>query len=66
MPIPSFLETISNKAAEYLFGSLPIALSVNKGPLFKLLRENNAGIFYGGSGEKLAQELLILSKDKKR
>ena len=65
MPIPSFLETISNKAAEYLFGSLPIALSVNKGPLFKLLRQNNAGIFYGGSGEKLAEELLILSKDKK-
>ena len=64
MPIPSFLETISNKAAEYLFGSLPIALSVNKGPLFKLLKENNAGIFYGGSGEKLAEELLLVSKDK--
>ena len=63
MPINSFLETISNKAAEYLYGRLPIALSVNKGPLYQLLKDQKAGIFYSCSGEKLAEELIRLSND---
>jgi len=66
MPIPSYLQTISNKAAEYLSGSLPIALSVDEGPLNKLLKKENAGIFYSCSGEKLADELISIYNNKER
>ena len=64
MPISSYLQTISNKAAEYLSGELPIALSLDKGTLYELLRKNNAGIFYSGSGTVLAEKLYHLSKNK--
>ncbi|MEC7881041.1 MAG: hypothetical protein VX590_03500 [Chloroflexota bacterium] len=64
MPISSYLQTISNKAAEYLSGNLPIALSLDKGTLYELLRKNNAGIFYSGSGTVLAQKLQYLLKNR--
>ena len=62
MPISSYLQTISNKAAEYLSGELPIALSLDKGTLYELLRKNNAGIFYSGSGTVLAENLSFVKK----
>ena len=64
MPISSYLKTISNKAAEYLSGELPIALSLDKGTLYDLLRKNNAGIFYSGSSKKLAEKLHYLLENK--
>ena len=59
----SFINTISNKAAEYLSASLPIALGINEGILFEKLRKYNAGFSYSENPRILLRELLKIKND---
>tara|TARA_B100000212_G_C27380389_1_gene536794 strand:- start:2502 stop:3761 length:1260 start_codon:yes stop_codon:yes gene_type:complete len=66
IPINSYLNTISNKIAEYSFGKLPIALSLREGLLYKKLQEYNAGIFYDSDPKILAKKILSLKSNNNR
>jgi len=58
-PLPEtedFLNTINNKAVEYLSGGLPLLVSPDKGVLHTLVNDNNCGLSYPYSdGEALAE-----------
>lgn len=62
----NFFKNIPNKPAEYFSRGLPIALSLNRGPLYDILKERNCGFSYSNDGEELAKELTSLLYDRTR
>lgn len=62
----SFIYSFPNKAAEYLSGSAPIALSLSKGVLHDLLIKEDCGFSYGGRPYKLAEQLQALRENPHR
>jgi len=58
-----FINSIPNKAAEYLSGGLAIALSLNNGALFDLLVQQKCGFSYSSRAEKLAAKLEFMVRN---
>lgn len=56
----NFVNNITNKPAEYLSGSVPIASSLAEGPLSVIIEDEGCGFVYGNSSEKLARSLMKL------
>ena len=54
----SFVNSLSNKPIEYLAGGLPILCSLSRGPLFELATQQDCGVAYEGSADKLSRAIL--------
>ena len=61
--IKNFYKNITNKPAEYLSGDLPIALSLEKGELYDLIKKNKCGFSYHNDPQKLCDKLIKMSTD---
>lgn len=55
---PNFFKNVANKPIEYLAGDLPILCSLSQGALHRLVVEQDCGIAYDGSADKLASQVL--------
>lgn len=58
------LDTISNKAIEYLSGGIPILLSLESGHLFDIIQSRCCGRSYNGNPEAMAQVAVELRGDQ--
>jgi glycosyltransferase involved in cell wall biosynthesis len=54
----NFLNNLANKPIEYLAGGLPILCSLSRGPLYQLVSQENCGIVYNASADKLSAAIL--------
>ncbi len=62
----NYINNIPNKPPEYLSNGLILALSLNHGVLYDLIKENDIGFSYSNAPELLADELNTLSKNPRR
>lgn len=58
-----WLATIPNKFPEYLSAGLPLLVSLTSGLMVEFIRENECGISYAHSSEKLASAISQLADD---
>jgi glycosyltransferase involved in cell wall biosynthesis len=56
----NFRHNITNKLIEYMAGGLPILFSIDDGYVADLIRDNEIGLTYGGSSERLADAINLL------
>jgi glycosyltransferase involved in cell wall biosynthesis len=60
----NFRNNITNKLIEYMAGGLPILFSMDEGYVADLIRENEIGLTYGSSSERLSKSILRLLDDE--
>lgn len=60
----NYVKNMPNKPAEYLSGGVPIACSLNRGVLPKMMRDQKCGFAYGNDARQLAERLSELEKDR--
>lgn len=63
-PSANFLGAIPNKAAEYLAHGLPIAWTINSGPLAELIQANDIGVLYGHDARVLSAFITRLKQSQ--
>ena len=56
----NFRHNLTNKLIEYMAGGLPILFSIDDGYVAELIRNNEIGLTYGGSSDRLAESILRL------
>ena len=60
----NYYKNIPNKPSEYLSSGLALALSLDKGEMYDLIKKNNIGFSYNFSGIQLAEKILKLSRKR--
>jgi glycosyltransferase involved in cell wall biosynthesis len=56
----NYRSSLTNKTIEYMAGGLPILFSIDEGYVADLIRDNEIGLTYGGSSERLAETINLL------
>ncbi|MDR2169845.1 MAG: glycosyltransferase family 4 protein [Planctomycetaceae bacterium] len=56
----NYRSSLTNKTIEYMAGGLPILFSIDDGYVADLIRDNEVGLTYGGSSERLADAINLL------
>ena len=56
----NYRSSLTNKTIEYMAGGLPILFSIDDGYVADLIRNNEIGLTYGGSADRLAESILRL------
>ena len=60
----NFRHNLANKLIEYMAGGLPILFSIDEGYVANLIRENEIGLTYSGSADRLAATIIRLLDDE--
>ncbi len=60
----NYRSSFTNKEIEYMAGGLPQLFSIDEGYVADLIRDNEIGLTYGGSAERLADSILRLLDDE--
>jgi glycosyltransferase involved in cell wall biosynthesis len=60
----NYRSSLTNKTIEYMAGGLPILFSIDDGYVADLIRDNEIGLTYGGSSERLAEAINLLLDNK--
>ena len=60
----NYRSSLTNKTIEYMAGGLPVLFSIDNGYVADLIRNNEIGLTYGGSADRLAESIIHLLDDE--